>query len=257
MHIHPQEQEWTSIASQIIIPELIDLCGKPGSVVEVGGGSGGAWLAGFSNMGVVDLTLFDRAELEPHLVINPMDLNPVDFTTAVPAKHLCADLAVCVGLLEHLPEQRALPVLEWLTGCSDLVLFSAAVPGQRGVGHVHYAGSRYWGELFDVFGYRRYDVLRKRIIHEERIPWWYRNNLVLYSREESPQEQGLRRQCLEPFLPMEFDLIHHTSFTSSALFQSHQTPQPGLGSLLRGLPTAARATVRARARCLASWLSRW
>lgn len=256
-HACRQEQQLTNRSAEVIVPQLIDLCGKPDSVMEVGGGSAGVWLAAFLNEGVVDVTLFDCSGLESNLVIDPRSYVPVDFTTEVPEGHLRADLAVCVGLLEFLPEVRAVPVVDWLTKCSDLILFSAAVPGQQGVGHVNSAGSRYWGELFDVFGYRRYDVLRRRIIHDGRIPWWHRQNLVLYSRDGSPLEKELRRKALDPFLPLEFDLQHHTSFTSSALIQSQQTHQPGLGVLLRGVPAAARATLKARAKRFASWLTTW
>ncbi len=92
----------------------------------------------------------------------------------IPGKY---DLALCLEVLEHIPEAYASKAIQLLTSLSDKILFSAAVPGQGGVNHVNEQWQTYWANLFQTFGYYPVNLPIK---NNPKIAIWYRNNAVLY-----------------------------------------------------------------------------
>jgi hypothetical protein len=101
------------------------------------------------------------------------------------------DLAISLEVAEHLPPTAAAGFVSLLADLSDFVLFSAAVPGQGGVGHVNEQWPDYWISLFAGHGYSCLDVIRKRIWDDESIPLWYRQNILLFVRDERVNELEL------------------------------------------------------------------
>ncbi|GHA24508.1 hypothetical protein GCM10007989_20220 [Devosia pacifica] len=100
---------------------------------------------------------------------------------ARPIDHaLTADLAISLEVAEHLPASRAKGFVSDLTGIAPAILFSAAVPGQGGVNHINERWQSYWAELFAAHGYRPYDLIRPEIWGDHAIPFWYRQNVLLY-----------------------------------------------------------------------------
>lgn len=88
------------------------------------------------------------------------------------------DVALCLEVAEHLAAPD--PLVRWLTKCADVVVFSAAVPGQPGAGHVSCRWQRQWAEAFEaVDGWAAADSLRPGIWYEPRIEWWYRQNVFV------------------------------------------------------------------------------
>ena len=94
------------------------------------------------------------------------------------------DLAISLEVGEHINPSLADEYVAFLCGLSDVVLFSAAVPGQGGHGHVNERWPDYWAALFAQKGYVQKDVLRSRFWSDERIPGRYRQNLMLYGKPE-------------------------------------------------------------------------
>src|SRR5262249_2900457 len=74
----------------------------------------------------------------------------------------------------------------------DVVLFSAASPGQIASHHVNEQLPAFWIERFARIGFNLHDILRPRIWLDQRIPAWYRQNMLLFSRDGSPQDELLR-----------------------------------------------------------------
>lgn len=93
----------------------------------------------------------------------------------------CFDLALCLEVAEHLPAECAIPLVDWLCDLAPVVVFSAATPGQGGVGHVNEQPPAFWQERFAARGYRASSALREAIDNDERISWWYRNNLTVFA----------------------------------------------------------------------------
>jgi SAM-dependent methyltransferase len=170
-------------AAQIIVPIVLELV-RPTSVVDVGCGSG-AWLRVFKENGVgvirgLDGSYVDRSKL----LIDEDAFTPIDLGSnlSIPGHY---DLAVCLEVAEHLPEKSIYRLIEELTAASPVVLFSAAIPGQGGTGHVSERWPGYWRELFAQRGYRMLDPIRRRIRDDHQVKWWYRQNVVMFASEEA------------------------------------------------------------------------
>lgn len=96
------------------------------------------------------------------------------------------DLVASLEVAEHLSEGRAASFCEDLTLLSDVVLFSAAVPFQGGDGHVNEQPLSYWVRLFEKYQYEAFDVIRPIIQHDTEIAWWYRQNIVVFVKKDTP-----------------------------------------------------------------------
>ena len=93
------------------------------------------------------------------------------------------DLAICLEVAEHIPDEHSRDLVDALCAAAPVVLFSAAVPGQGGTGHINERWPEYWRERFEARGYRICDVIRPRIREDRRVVWWYRQNIVIYASE--------------------------------------------------------------------------
>ncbi len=70
------------------------------------------------------------------------------------------DLALSLEVAEHLPVQSSSIFVNSLVQLADIVLFSAAIPGQGGVYHINEQWQQFWAGLFKGYGYEVIDVLR-------------------------------------------------------------------------------------------------
>jgi hypothetical protein len=107
-----------------------------------------------------------------------------DLTQPIPADLGHFDLAVCLEVAEHLSSDCAWPFVASLTGLSDKVLFSAAIPGQGGAEHVNEQWPSYWQALFQERGYLMIDCLREQLWDNSEVQAYYRQNLFLCVRQE-------------------------------------------------------------------------
>ena len=159
----------------------LELTGAVSSVVDVGGGTGG-WLREFGKAGVARLALIDSAAVEPHLLIPRECFHAADLERPLPDLGRF-DLATSLECAEHLSQSRATSLVQWLTSTADVVLFSAAVPGQGGKGHINEQPAGFWSSLFRSYDFVRRDLVRQRILGDETIPYWYRQNLFFYVKQ--------------------------------------------------------------------------
>ena len=113
------------------------------------------------------------------------------------------DLVLSLEVAEHLSPARAEGFVKDLVAMAPAVLFSAAIPGQGGVGHVNEQWQSYWANLFAAQGYRAHDVVRLRIWTDEAVPAWYRQNIVLYLRPDIGDALNLT-----PTEPALLDTVH-------------------------------------------------
>ena len=166
------------LSASVVIPHVISLC-HPQSVADFGCGAG-TWIRALLDLGVSDVTGIDGDYIpDESLVIPPDRLVRVDIGEPLDLKRRF-DLAVSVEVAEHLPQEKASVFVETLTRHSDIVLFSAAVPKQGGTHHVNEQWPGYWNSLFSSHGYTCVDCLRDVFWDDERIAWWYRQNMFLY-----------------------------------------------------------------------------
>ena len=166
---------------------------------------------------------------DSELLIHPAEFVRCDLASTIPYVERC-DLAMSIEFAEHVPGARNDENVRFLTESADVVLFSAAVPGQAGKGHINTRPARYWRDAFGKGGFDRYDVIRPQILFEQSIPRWLKQNLFLYA-----SENGKRRLSLpsHQFLPEGFELIDEDILNRP----------PNLRDLFISLPDALKRAV--------------
>ena len=90
------------------------------------------------------------------------------------------DLSITLEVAEHLPESAAEIFISSLCEASDVVLFSAAVKGQGGNGHINEQFLSYWQKIFLKKNYFLIDIIRPEIWNDDNIPPYYRQNSVIF-----------------------------------------------------------------------------
>ena len=108
-------------------------------------------------------------------------------------------LAVSLECAEHIPERNAEDFIDSLVELSDIVLFSAAIPHQRGRSHVNEQYQSYWMEKFDKRGYQIFDVIRSKVWNDLDVRAFYAQNMFLYVKRDSDyfrnHEETIRKSC--------------------------------------------------------------
>lgn len=165
-----------------IVPFLLNLL-DVSSVCDLGCGEG-AWLRAFCEHGVTDVLGVDgdyvsRERLQvPPTVFQPWDLaQPLTLNRGF-------DLACSIEVAEHLPLSAANTMVENLCHLAPFVLFSAAIPGQGGTGHVNEQWPEFWRNRFSSAGYELVDCIRARFWNDPDVAPWYLQNLFLYVRRD-------------------------------------------------------------------------
>jgi hypothetical protein len=100
-----------------------------------------------------------------------------------------SEMVLCLEVAEHLPPTAAGTLCDTLAVVTgDVLLFSAAVPGQGGSGHVNEQPHDYWrGQLGSRFieDERATTVLRRSWQDLAPGAWWYGRNLLVFRRTGS------------------------------------------------------------------------
>jgi hypothetical protein len=117
------------------------------------------------------------------------------------------DLAMSLEVAEHLPEASADHFVSQLVAHAPVVLFSAAIPGQGGTGHINEQWPSYWIKKFRNHGYRAFDFLRPLLWNDEEIAWWYRQNCMIFAGDEAHEANPLFAQVASS-APEPLDLVH-------------------------------------------------
>ncbi len=169
-------------APREVVPLVMNIV-KPSSILDVGCGTG-TWLKAFEEIGVSDYVGVDGDYVQRDSLQIPNDkFFPVDLceTWSLNRKF---DLAISLEVAEHLPESIAHQFVATLVSHADTILFSAAVPGQGGQHHVNEQWPLYWQEKFCKHGFYFHDVIRPLIWDNEKVEWWYRQNIFLLKKEK-------------------------------------------------------------------------
>lgn len=139
-NFYDRQSNGSLASARVILPEILSLVGGA-SLVDVGCGVG-PWLkaaqeCGMSGIVGLDGDYVDRSQLLTGTdLFRQCDLETEDMRNVLQGL-LPFDLAVCVEVAEHLTPGRAGSFVSELCQLSDMIVFSAAVPGQGGTGHVN------------------------------------------------------------------------------------------------------------------------
>ena len=176
---HYNADHHSTRSADVLIPALFELI-HPASVLDVGCGIG-HWLQAFMHHGVKDVYGIDG----PHVSIASLQI-PSDRFLVYDLRQINDlnmgrkyDLVICLEVAEHLPSEKASELVAFLVKHGAHVMFSAAIPHQTGENHLNEQPFGYWQKLFADEGYAFVDLFRKRFWNDDRINWWYRQNLFL------------------------------------------------------------------------------
>src|SRR5881296_3388824 len=138
-------------SAQEIVPLVLEFV-HPERVIDVGCGLG-TWLSVFQQCGIHDVWGVDGDYVNRKMLQIPEErFMAVDLTEHVVVKGQF-DLVVSLEVAEHLPPECAEAFVASLTGLGPVVLFSAAIPFQRGTHHVNEQWPEYWAARFEKHGY--------------------------------------------------------------------------------------------------------
>src|ERR1700739_995446 len=168
-------------SAEAIVPVVLNYV-QPQSVIDVGCGIG-AWLNIWKKFGVIDIFGIDGNYVDSQkLLINKDCFLPINLEErfALTKKY---DLVTCLEVAEHLHEGVARHFIESLCSLGDIILFSAAIPGQGGTLHYNEQYPDYWIALFKESGFIPVDCLRNQLWDKHEISWWYRQNIMFFIKD--------------------------------------------------------------------------
>lgn len=223
-------------SAEAVVPIILPLV-QPKSIVDVGCGDG-TWLATFRDFGVDDTVgldgdYVDRRQLQiPQHQFRATDLS---LPFGLPRTF---DLAVSLEVAEHLPPQSAEVFVDSLTKLAPVVLFSAAIPLQGGTQHLNEQWPDYWAALFKTRGYLAIDCIRGRIWANERVEWYYAQNILLFAGADRVREDPNLQLEYEKTNPQQLAVVHPRGYLHPV--------QCGVRNAVRLLALATMNVVRRR-----------
>lgn len=193
-----------------IIPIIIKLL-HPKSIIDIGCGVG-AWLSVWEKFGVndfigvdgdyikLDCLLFERNKFIPYNLESGFKYNRK------------FDVVTCLEVAEHLSRDSANNFVESLCSLGNIILFSAAIPGQEGTHHINEQYPSYWQKLFKENHFVLIDCIRKKIWTNEKVTWWYRQNILMYVHQDYLFKSDLLKSYAVSTDECFLDLVHPEYF---------------------------------------------
>lgn len=180
-------------SADVIVPMVMARF-APARVVDLGCGAGD-WLAAFLRHGARDVQGYDGPWVPASsLRIPATAFTAIDFHMSLPSISRC-DLAMSLEVAEHVDREAAARCIEFLCRASDVVLFSAAIPGQGGHGHINEQYQDRWIAQFEAQGYGAFDLIRPAIWMDARVSWWYQQNVLIFANAAGQARFGLQPQA--------------------------------------------------------------
>lgn len=175
----------TEYAAKHILSFVLKLCPPIHSGIDIGCGVG-TWLKALKDLGIEKVLGIDGPWVDSEELVIPRDCflsHDFNKDSNLDIKERY-DIVICLEVAEHIDVGKAQEFIRLLCDLSDIILFSAAIPGQGGIGHVNEQWPSYWSRIFQEHGYLGKDVLRPKFWNDSRIPWWYRQNLLLFTSDD-------------------------------------------------------------------------
>ena len=208
---YKERNKRTEYAAQEVMRILSEYI-NPNSVVDIGGGVGTWVKCAMKQFGINenDALLIENPSVGEFLEIPNSSFLSQDLENEIRIEKKF-DMAISLEVAEHLSANRAESFIQNITELSNVVLFSAALPFQGGKGHINERPLSFWCELFRRNSYMAYDVIRPIIQNDKDIDYWYRQNLVLFVKNETPEYNDIfmRYKPLPPLSMISYDLYSY------------------------------------------------
>ena len=176
--LHDQSAERTISSARAIAPLVYNVV-KPNSVIDIGCGHG-HWLREFQLLGTRVIHGIDGDYIsKDSLAISPSSFTAYDLNSPLKVESHY-DLAISIEVAEHLNPKSSDHFVESLCKLSNIILFSAAIPGQPGHCHINANWPDFWANRFGQHGYIGFDFIRPKIWHKEELLLCHRQNIVMY-----------------------------------------------------------------------------
>jgi len=178
-YVH-QENTHNYIAPKQVVPKLMELL-EPKSVVDVGCGTG-TWLKIFQELGVLDILGIDGHFVDQNILkIEKKFFHPADLEKEVKINRKF-DLAISLEVAEHIKFESSDLFIKSLVDLSDTIVFSAAISHQGGQNHINEQNPEFWIQKFNLQGYQLFDVLRPIFWNDEKVDFWYKQNMLIFTK---------------------------------------------------------------------------
>jgi len=173
----------TYYAANEIVSILKEFVPKINSAVDIGCGTG-TWLNVLKNNGTDYIWGVDGEYVNTNQLCIPVEFfYGQDLNEKIKIRKKF-DLVISLEVAEHLSPENATKFVKQLTVLGNIVLFSAAIPGQGGIMHINEQWPEYWYEKFKCNGFTGFDFIRDRIWNDDSIPVHYRQNIFLYVKND-------------------------------------------------------------------------
>lgn len=159
----------------------------PSRVVDFGAATG-LYLEPFKRIytprkvDILGLELSNNA-FDPKVARAPGYVLKHDITLPVGPETERFDLALCIEVLEHIPEEFTDQVIRNICAAGLTVIISAAVPGQGGEHHHNEQPHQYWIDKFTAHGKKLNEPLTRSLIDKLNGGWampWIGNFMVFF-----------------------------------------------------------------------------
>ena len=187
-YVHTTKIHNTNAANEVL-PFIFDKFGSK-AIVDIGCGTG-SWLSVAKEMGATVIGI-DVNYIEKELLcIKESEFQLHDLTLPISFEKKY-DLAICLEVVEHLPENAADTIIETLTNASDIILFSAAIPNQGGQNHINEQWPVYWQKIFEKKGFYPVDILRPIFWENPKVDCGNKQKRLIKTTKKKMEVFGLQ-----------------------------------------------------------------
>lgn len=197
---------YDSKSAEMIVPILLQMF-SPQNVLDVGCGIG-SFVYNFKRCGLNDVLGIDGEHITPELFQGDfLNFKSFDLRKPINLKRKF-DLVLSLEVAEHIDQGYSDQFVANLIKHGDVIVFSAAIPGQGGNNHLNEQWQSYWSHKFKGFGYGCFDEVRPKIWGEREIKFWYRQNMLVYIKDNSPLAKVYQRATI-------LDVVHPENYLSA------------------------------------------